>query len=197
MKQSTLTSWSTHRKSMASNTTSTTSQAVVEILDDDDDLLLAAGIDHTPPVDSLHSQSQLNHQAPVEVIPGFDMDAGNNWIYPINYPVRDYQYNITQKALFNNTLVTLPTGLGKTFIAAVIMYNYFRWYPNGKIVFMAPTKPLVAQQEQACYDIVGIPRDTTIKLTGLLIFYRYLDIYDNSYLKLYVCIYVTVNTRNP
>ena len=42
--------------------------------------------------------------------------------------------------------MTLPTGLGKTFIAAVVMYNFYRWYPQGRIVFMAPTKPLVAQQ---------------------------------------------------
>ena len=51
-----------------------------------------------------------------------------------------------QACLYQNTLVTLPTGLGKTFIAAVVMYNYFRWFPDAKIVFMAPTKPLVAQQ---------------------------------------------------
>ncbi|EDV24097.1 uncharacterized protein TRIADDRAFT_26257 [Trichoplax adhaerens] len=104
----------------------------------------------------------------IEVLPGFDVDSGNNWIYPTNYPLRDYQYNITQKALFKNTLVTLPTGLGKTFIAAVVMYNFFRWYPNGKVVFMAPTKPLVAQQEEACYNVTGIPRDTTIRLTGTM-----------------------------
>ena len=29
---------------------------------------------------------------------------------------------------------------------------------QGKIVFMAPTKPLVAQQIQACYKIMGIPQ---------------------------------------
>lgn len=178
MKQSKLTSWSIS-KAMTSNATSTTSQAVVEILDDDgdDDILLAAGIDHNPSTSSLHSQNHHNNQVPIEILPGFDLDAGNSWVYPINYPLRDYQYNITQKALFNNTLVTLPTGLGKTFIAAVIMYNYFRWYPNGKIVFMAPTKPLVAQQEQACYDVVGISRDTTIRLTGLLKFFIYIRVY--------------------
>lgn len=62
--------------------------------------------------------------------------------------------------------VVLPTGLGKTFIAAVVMYNMFRWYPNGKIIFMAPTKPLVAQQIDACYQIMGIPKEETAELTG-------------------------------
>lgn len=48
-----------------------------------------------------------------------------------NIPVRDYQLSITRTALFSNTLVALPTGLGKTLIAAVVMYNYFRWFPEG------------------------------------------------------------------
>ncbi|KAG5891658.1 hypothetical protein JTB14_020076 [Gonioctena quinquepunctata] len=97
---------------------------------------------------------------------GFDLQAGQLWIYPTNYPIRDYQYNIIQKALLKNTLVSLPTGLGKTFIAAVVMYNYFRWYPQGKVVFMAPTKPLVKQQVDACYDIMAIPKEVTAELTG-------------------------------
>ena len=87
-------------------------------------------------------------------------------IYPTNYPVRDYQYNIVQHALYHNTLVSLPTGLGKTFIAAVVMFNYWRWFPQGKIVFMAPTKPLVAQQIEACHKIVGISQEETVELTG-------------------------------
>lgn len=101
-----------------------------------------------------------------DVIPGFDCSAGNTWIYPTNYPLRDYQFNIVEKALFHNTLVTLPTGLGKTFIAAVVMYNFYRWYPQGKIIFMAPTKPLVAQQIDACYNIMGIPPQDTAEMTG-------------------------------
>ena len=40
---------------------------------------------------------------------------------------RKYQFDIVQSCLYTNTLVCLPTGLGKTFIAAVIMYNYYRW----------------------------------------------------------------------
>ena len=102
----------------------------------------------------------------LEDLPGFDVDAGRVWVYPTNYPVRNYQYSIVEQVLFKNTMVTLPTGLGKTFIAAVVMFNFFRWYPTGKIVFMAPTKPLVAQQIEACHNIMGIPMEDTAEMTG-------------------------------
>ncbi|XP_034087634.1 Fanconi anemia group M protein isoform X2 [Gymnodraco acuticeps] len=98
--------------------------------------------------------------------PGFDSSSAKVWIYPTNYPLREYQLKISEAALFQNTLVCLPTGLGKTFIAAVVMYNFYRWYPSGKIVFMAPTKPLVAQQIEACYKVMGIPQAHMAELTG-------------------------------
>ncbi|XP_040174747.1 uncharacterized protein LOC120906800 [Anopheles arabiensis] len=97
---------------------------------------------------------------------GFDASTGESWIYPVDVPVRQYQYAITEAALFKNTLVVLPTGLGKTFIAAVVMYNLYRWYPTGKVIFMAPTRPLVAQQIEACARVVGIPRADTAEVTG-------------------------------
>uniref|UniRef100_A0A2K6JTL5 RNA helicase n=1 Tax=Rhinopithecus bieti TaxID=61621 RepID=A0A2K6JTL5_RHIBE len=97
---------------------------------------------------------------------GFCTSAGALWIYPTNCPVRDYQLHISRAALFCNTLVCLPTGLGKTFIAAVVMYNFYRWFPSGKVVFMAPTKPLVTQQIEACYQVMGIPQSHMAEMTG-------------------------------
>jgi ATP-dependent DNA helicase MPH1 len=54
-----------------------------------------------------------------------DFLEAKHWVYPIDtrYPKRDYQHNIVRNCLFNNTLVALPTGLGKTFIAGVVMLN--------------------------------------------------------------------------
>lgn len=63
---------------------------------------------------------------PLEVLPGFDVAAGAKWIYPSNMSFRQYQYDIVSSCLYKNTLVCLPTGLGKTFIAAVVMYNFYR-----------------------------------------------------------------------
>lgn len=96
-----------------------------------------------------------------------DQEAMKTWVYPTNLgKPRDYQFNIVQRGLYHNTLVALPTGLGKTFIAATIMLNWFRWTQNAQIVFVAPTKPLVHQQVDACFNIVGIPRSQTVMLTG-------------------------------
>jgi len=94
-------------------------------------------------------------------------EAMETWVYPTNLGrIRDYQYNIVHRGLFSNLLVALPTGLGKTFIAAAIMLNFYRWTKDAQIIFVAPTKPLVAQQVEACFTIAGIPRSDTTMLTG-------------------------------
>lgn len=73
----------------------------------------------------------------------------SKWVYPAVKTFRTYQFNIVRTALFENTLVTLPTGLGKTFIASTVMFNYYRWFTNGLIFFLAPTRPLVTQQVES------------------------------------------------
>ena len=97
------------------------------------------------------------------------LSEGNleTWVYPTNLgTTRDYQFSLVKTGLFHNLLIALPTGLGKTFIAATIMLNWFRWTKDAQIVFVAPTRPLVAQQIKACYEIAGIPASETTMLTG-------------------------------
>ena len=62
--------------------------------------------------------------------------------------------------------MTLPTGLGKTFIAAVVMRNFWRWFPTGLVLFLAPTRPLVNQQVDACHQSAGLPENDAVELTG-------------------------------
>ncbi len=52
------------------------------------------------------------------------------WVYPKGVQERQYQLSCIQTALLHNTLVCLPTGLGKTLIAAVVMHNFTRWFPQ-------------------------------------------------------------------
>ncbi|KAM6968659.1 Fanconi anemia group M protein [Tautogolabrus adspersus] len=149
--------------------------------DDDDDLMLVAVYEAEKSLELDNANFQYDNNARTEStalspmpsggqtypdFPGFDSSSAKVWIYPTNYPLREYQLKISEAALFQNSLVCLPTGLGKTFIASVVMYNFYRWYPSGKIVFMAPTKPLVAQQIEACYKVMGIPQAHMAELTG-------------------------------
>lgn len=79
---------------------------------------------------------------------------------------REYQFLMVETSLFYNTLVCLPTGLGKTFIAANVILNYYRWFPEGKIFFLAPTRPLVNQQKAAVECLKGIDESDILELTG-------------------------------
>ncbi|XP_063145163.1 Fanconi anemia group M protein [Candoia aspera] len=93
---------------------------------------------------------------------------GALWMFPTGGRVeeRSYQVRAAREALLANTLLCLPTGLGKTLVAAVVMYNFYRWFPGGKILFLAPTKPLVAQQREACARLLGIPAVHMAEMTG-------------------------------
>ncbi|EGW35611.1 uncharacterized protein SPAPADRAFT_48591 [Spathaspora passalidarum NRRL Y-27907] len=110
-------------------------------------------------VPTITSVQQLPKPIPVNIPSHHPIDYENlkTYIYPTNFQIRDYQYNIVQRAFYDNLLVALPTGLGKTFIASTVMLNFLRWFPQSKIIFMAPTRPLVAQQIKACCSITGIP----------------------------------------
>ena len=55
---------------------------------------------------------------------------------------RKYQSNISKACLEQSTLVILPTGMGKTVVALRIMLERL---DIGKILLMAPTKPLAQQ----------------------------------------------------
>ncbi len=57
---------------------------------------------------------------------------------------RRYQLSVMLRALDANTMVVLPTGLGKTAVALLVAAS--RLYSHqGKVLMLAPTKPLVEQ----------------------------------------------------
>ncbi len=55
---------------------------------------------------------------------------------------RDYQINIAKSCMEKSTLVVLPTGMGKTIVALLVIAEKIK---EGKVLFLAPTKPLVEQ----------------------------------------------------
>ncbi|MCX6657491.1 MAG: DEAD/DEAH box helicase [Euryarchaeota archaeon] len=65
-------------------------------------------------------------------------------IKPSSVEQRDYQTNIAAAAMKESTLVVLPTGMGKTIVALIVIADTLL-KKKGKVLFMAPTKPLVQQ----------------------------------------------------
>ncbi len=68
--------------------------------------------------------------------------------------LRSYQEAIVARAIDKNTLVVLPTGLGKTIIAAMVAAHRLYKFPDSKVLFLAPTRPLVVQHEKTLRGIL-------------------------------------------
>ena len=78
---------------------------------------------------------------------------------------REYQVNIAKSAANENTLVVLPTGLGKTIIALNLIALELN-KKNNKILFLAPTKPLVLQHTQFLKQYLTIEKESIVVFTG-------------------------------
>jgi ERCC4-related helicase len=76
---------------------------------------------------------------------------------------RTYQEVIAASAINTNTLVVLPTGLGKTVIAAMVAAQKAE---KGKVMFLAPTKPLAEQHISTFQEFIDIGEDETALMTG-------------------------------
>lgn len=79
---------------------------------------------------------------------------------------REYQINIFEKATEKSTLVILPTGLGKTVIALLLIANRLQKYPDQKVLFLAPTRPLVEQHREFLKKFLLVEERHIIVFTG-------------------------------
>ncbi len=92
----------------------------------------------------------------------------NKFLKPGAIEPRLYQETILGTAVKYNTLVVLPTGLGKTYIAALLAAVYLEKYPRQKILFLAPTKPLVEQHRSTWKRVFNLDEDEFQVFTGQL-----------------------------
>ena len=75
---------------------------------------------------------------------------------------REYQEKIIDSIQANgNTLVVLPTGLGKTLIALGLIEK-----TQGKCLFLTPTKPLAKQHSRTILDVLGEVEGGSALVTG-------------------------------
>jgi Fanconi anemia group M protein len=92
---------------------------------------------------------------------------------------REYQKNIFESAKDTNTLVVLPTGLGKTVISVLILDYRLSKYKGSKALFVAPTKPLVNQHYKTFSNLMTIDINT---ISGEVLKSERKNIYETSQL---------------
>lgn len=87
-------------------------------------------------------------------------------VWPGRVEARIYQQNIAEKACQKNTLVVLPTALGKTVISALVAAHFLYNYKQMRVLVMAPTRPLVLQHRDTYMSILKLGDEDVVALTG-------------------------------
>jgi len=81
---------------------------------------------------------------------------------------RFYQEAIVGTCANKNSLIVLPTGLGKTIIALLISVIKLHKNPQSQVIFLAPTKPLIQQHYETFKDLLVLDDDKLILITGTI-----------------------------
>ena len=79
---------------------------------------------------------------------------------------RAYQIAIAAEAKRDSVMVVLPTGLGKTAIALLVILDRLK---KGKILFLAPTRPLVEQHSSFLKEVLRIDASGIQTFTGTVL----------------------------
>ncbi|MCI4321629.1 MAG: DEAD/DEAH box helicase, partial [Thermoplasmata archaeon] len=100
-------------------------------------------------------------------LPGI-WQVSDGWVvHPLLRPTTiralPFQLDLARISLTDDLLVVLPTGLGKTVIAALAAAEVLR-RDSGKVLVLAPTRPLVLQHSEAFR--AWIPGLRTARFTG-------------------------------
>jgi len=83
---------------------------------------------------------------------------------------REYQSKIAKECVSKNSLVVLPTGLGKTIIGVYVAAGTLENFPpRSKIMVLAPTRPLINQHYDSFKSLMTIPEDQFVVLTGKIV----------------------------
>ncbi len=102
----------------------------------------------------------------------------HEFIKPDSIESREYQKNIAKTAVKTSTLVVLPTGLGKTIVALLVLVEELK-KKNNKLLFLSPTKPLVNQHAQFLKDFLMIDNSIVV-FTGEVSPGKRKEMWDNN-----------------
>jgi ERCC4-related helicase len=79
---------------------------------------------------------------------------------------RKYQISIAEEAKKGSLMVVLPTGLGKTTVALLVIVERL---VKGKILFLAPTRPLVEQHSAFLKEVLTLDASLIQTFTGTVL----------------------------
>jgi len=100
--------------------------------------------------------------------------------------IRDYQINIADKCVNKNSLVVLPTGLGKTIVAVLVAGKILNIFPpQSKIIVLAPTRPLINQHYETFLRFLKIPKEKLVILTGKILPENRIELFNNNEILFY------------
>lgn len=85
-----------------------------------------------------------------------------------DFQPRLYQQTILATATEKNTLVVLPTGLGKTYIFLMLAAHRLNKYPGKKILMLGPTRPLITQYYELFLKHIEISKEEMAVFTGFV-----------------------------
>ena len=90
-------------------------------------------------------------------------------IKPNTIEARLYQEVLVSRIIEKgNSLVVAPTALGKTIVALMLTAYVIKNDPRKKVLFLAPTKPLVVQHEKSFKKFLNISEDDIVSITGTI-----------------------------
>ncbi|MDD2531639.1 MAG: DEAD/DEAH box helicase, partial [Candidatus ainarchaeum sp.] len=102
-------------------------------------------------------------------------------IKPDTVEARLYQEVLVSRIIEKgNTLVVAPTALGKTLVAVMLAAYVLEKHPEKKILFLAPTKPLVTQHETSFKKFFNIHEEEIVSITGSNPINQRTEIYKNK-----------------
>ncbi len=88
------------------------------------------------------------------------------FMFSVNFEPREYQKKIFDVAKDNNTLIVLPTGLGKTNIFVLTAIHRLNLFPKSKILLLGPTRPLIDQYFEVFKNNTSLKENEMVVLTG-------------------------------
>jgi ERCC4-related helicase len=98
---------------------------------------------------------------------------------------REYQKIISNSALNKNTLVILPTALGKTIISLLVSVNILYNYKAKRILILAPTRPLVNQHWDSFMSNIKLLDEQSVVVTGKIPPHARTIVWNNKTIRLF------------